>query len=70
MTYRQLVEYWGGTDYAAAAMGMRADALRAWRKTGVPPGRQWQAWALSHGDLVPEGFEEARERAAKLRPAA
>jgi transcriptional repressor of cell division inhibition gene dicB len=51
MKKSEVIEFFGGTQETADALGIRYQSVREWPEDRVPEGRQYQIQLLSKGKL-------------------
>lgn len=51
MTKSEIVEYFGGVQQVADALGITYQSVREWPEDRVPEGRQYQIQVLTKGKL-------------------
>lgn len=59
MTKTEVIEYFGGVQQTADALGIRYQSVREWPENGVPEGRQYQIQVISEGQLKAAQDESA-----------
>ncbi|HAI34260.1 MAG TPA: Cro/Cl family transcriptional regulator [Alcanivorax sp.] len=51
MKKSEVIEFFGGVQQTADALGIRYQSVREWPEEGVPEGRQYQIQVLTQGEL-------------------
>lgn len=51
MKKSEVIEFFGGVQQTADALGIRYQSVREWPEEGVPEGRQYQIQILTDGEL-------------------
>ena len=51
MNFQELIEHFGTQAKAAKAIGTSAQVVSAWKKNGIPIGRQYEIQFLTGGKL-------------------
>lgn len=59
MKKSEVIEFFGGVQQTADALGIRYQSVREWPEDGVPEGRQYQIQILSDGQLKADQGETA-----------
>lgn len=59
MKKSEVIDFFGGIQQTADALGIRYQSVREWPEEGVPEGRQYQIQVISGGKLKASQSETA-----------